>query len=103
MVVSWAVETVDTKPERRRRTPAFNSVSCFCMGKNIAVIKQNAGHLSRLYSMIRKSPFFLRIMEQQISAGGLNPPISLRDFNKGSQLVVQGKTCRNVLVIRSGV
>jgi len=34
---------------------------------------------------------------------GLNPPISLRDFDKGSRLIVQDKTCRNVFVIRSGI
>ena len=74
------------------------------MGKNIRVVKENAGHLSRRYSMIRKSPLFLPIMEQLMLTGdGINPPVSIRDFDKGRHLIVQDKTLRNVFVIRSGI
>jgi len=33
----------------------------------------------------------------------IKPPVSLRGFEKGSRLIVQDKTSRNVFVIRSGV
>ena len=53
--------------------------------------------------MIRRSPTILRIIDKLVSAHGSQSPVSVRDIEKGSRLVVQDKTTRNVFVIRSGI
>ena len=53
--------------------------------------------------MIRRSPAILRIAEQLVSHHGIQSPVSVRDIEKGSRLLVQDKTSRNVFIIRSGI